>query len=163
VIALAALHGDNPVEGMSLETNSAALLFLLGDELPETLRIQGKLLGAGLRNPIFTMEDLQAARAQLLEMSAAIEWKRCPEPHLIVLSLQKGWEALSFLQWLRAEQAFARTLVVVLADRAQRQTLQQAMDLGANAFCFRESEHELLTDALCSLRYFTPERELAAT
>lgn len=147
---------------MSLETNKAALLFLLGDELPETLRIQAELLGAGLRNPIFTMEDLQAARAQLLEMSAAIEWKRCPEPHLIVLSLQKSWEALSFLQWLRAEQAFARTLVVVLADRAQRQTLQQAMDLGANAFCFRETEHELLTDALCNLRYFTPERELAA-
>lgn len=129
------------------------LIFLLGDELPETLRIQARLLAAGIRNPVFAMADLHVARAQLLELAHSAEWFRCLDPHLMVLSLRKEAAAIAFLRWLRADSAFSRVLAVALADRAEPYALQRALDAGANSYQYRDAEHGELAELLRNPRF----------
>ena len=144
---------------MSQDANG--LLFLLGEDLTETLLTQSQLLAAGLRNPIFALGDLQSARSQLLELARDPHWIHSADPHLVILSLRDEFAALDFLSWLRARPELVRTIVLVLARPSRPQVLQKALNLGANLYHYHHLGAERLAATIRNLRFYNPQRALA--
>lgn len=122
-----------------------ALIFLLGEDLDEAVRLQGSMISAGIRNPIFALRDFSASKTHLEQLASHKKGAGGPAQHLLLVSLEHEVEALDFIRWLRCQAAFDRHLVLALGDHAQSSALKLALNYGANDFHYKDGDHEKLT------------------
>lgn len=101
---------------------------------------------AGLRNHLQELHDGEEAVAYLKGIPPYDDRGRFPLPMLMLLDLKmprkNGFEVLS---WLRQTTGLRRLPVFILSASRRREDLEQAFDLGANAFLVKPSTIDELT------------------
>ena len=141
-------------QGMAL--TPSALLYILGEDLDRALQLQSHLIRSGLRNPVFTIRHFSEAKTQMLDVVDERQWQLAPEPHLAIVCLDDRGAALEFLRWKRAQPALNSTLIFLLAERSRPNEIQEAMNLGANGFFYKDADLRLFAHELRALQLVSP-------
>ncbi len=99
---------------------------------------------------LLAMDGLSVATATSGAEAIAV-YCRC-KPSLVLLDLNMpGVSGFEFLKWLRTEPADMRAPVIVLTASSDRETVQQAAQLGASAYIVKPFDGDDVRDRVRSL------------
>ncbi|HEX7859670.1 MAG TPA: hypothetical protein VF773_05045 [Verrucomicrobiae bacterium] len=146
---------------MALTPN--ALLFILGEDFDRSLQLQSHLIRSGLRNPIFTIRDFSEAKTQVRNFAEERQWQLAPEPNVAIINLDVRGAALEFLRWKQLQPPLDSTLVFLLAERSRPTVIQEAMNLGANGFFFKDGDLRQFAHELRALQLVTHQGAIRVT
>lgn len=108
------------------------------DEASEVFLLQRAFREAGISHPLQVASDGQMAIDYLAGTGEFADRKRFPLPGLILLDLKlprrSGREVL---QWIRAQPAFRRIVVIAFTSAPYIGDVGLAYDLGANSFLIK--------------------------
>ena len=133
-------------------TSNRALL-LVEDNEDDVFLMRRALKEAGITNPLYVVEDGQAAMDYLAGEGDYADRARHPVPALVFLDInlpmKTGHEVLS---WMRRKSM--ETVVVMLTASAEPGDLKRAYQLGANSYVVKPPTAEQLVDLAKAFRWY---------
>jgi CheY-like chemotaxis protein len=114
---------------------ASATILLVEDNEDDVFLMRRALAGAGIVNPLQIAEDGQEAIDYLAGVGRYADREAHPLPAIVFLDLKLPIVmGLEVLAWIRANSAFAHTVVVVLTSSNEPSDLKEAYALGANSY-----------------------------
>jgi len=124
-------------------------ILLVEDDENDVLLIQRAFQKAGLRHTLKVVRNGEQAMAYLAGSGAYANRDRFPTPFLVLLDLKMpGTDGFDVLQWIRAEPAWKRLLVVVLTSSNLQADVDRAYELGANSYLVKPVEFSEMLNLL---------------
>ena len=124
-------------------------ILLVEDDDNDILLIQRAFQKAGLRHMLKVVRGGEQAVAYLSGNGAYSNRERFPAPFMVLLDLKMpGTDGFDVLQWIRAEPAGKRLLVVVLTSSNLQADVDRAYDLGANSYLVKPVEFSQMLNLL---------------
>jgi CheY-like chemotaxis protein len=115
-------------------------LLLVEDNEDDAFFLRRALQQAGVAHPLQHMTDGQSAIDYLAGAGRFADRSQFPLPALVLLDLNLPYKTgLQVLEWLRAQPALVRVIVVVLTSSSEPIDVTRAYALGANAFVVKPS------------------------
>ena len=114
-------------------------LFLLVEDDPDhVLLIQRAFAKAGLVNPLRIVRDGEEALDYLAGRGAFADRSRHPLPSLVLLDIKLPKRSgLEVLEWLRGQETFRTTPVVMLTSSGESNDISRAYALGVNSYLIK--------------------------
>lgn len=148
--------------------NDPPILLLAEDSETDTLLMKSACRKAGFTNPLQTVKDGVEAMNYLAGEAPYTDRYQFPLPTVLLLDLnmprKNGFEVLA---WVRQHPALKRLPIFVLSSSERVVDVEQAFNLGANAYLMKPGTlHELIDLAKClgewlAFNHFSPCPELA--
>jgi len=111
------------------------------DEANDVFLLQRAFRQAGIDNPVKVATDGQMAIDYLAGAGQFAERARYPLPALVLLDLKLPRKSgREVLQWIRAQPAFRRVIVIVFTSAPYVGDVGLAYDLGANSFLVKPTD-----------------------
>jgi CheY-like chemotaxis protein len=124
-------------------------ILLVEDDSNDILLIERAFQKAGLRHMLKVVPGGDQAVAYLNGSGAYANRERFPFPFMVLLDLKMpGTDGFDVLQWIRAEPACKRLLVVVLTSSNLQADVDRAYDLGANSYLVKPVEFSQMLNLL---------------
>ena len=117
---------------------------------PKVLVADDHVANRDLLTRLLTIDGLSVATAASGAEAIAVycRWN----PALVLLDLNMpGVDGFEFLKWLRSEPVEMRAPVIVLTASSDRETVQQAAQLGASAYIIKPFDGDHVRDRVRSL------------
>jgi CheY-like chemotaxis protein len=110
-------------------------ILLVEDDENDVLLLQRAFQKAGLRNALKVVQGGDQAMEYLSGSGSFANRERFPFPFMVLLDLKMpGTNGFEVLQWIRAQPACKRLLVVVLTSSNLQADVDRAYELGANSY-----------------------------
>lgn len=130
-------------------------ILLVEDNEDDVLLMRRALKAAGVRNPLYVVEDGQEAIDYLAGAGPFSDRVKFPLPHLVfldlMLPLKSGHEVL---EWIRQQPQLASTVVIVLTSSGAQSDLNKAYKLGANSYLVKPPTAEELVDLIKAFQWY---------
>jgi CheY-like chemotaxis protein len=111
------------------------------DEASDVFLLQRAFRQCGIDNPLHVATDGQMAIDYLAGTNQFADRKRYPLPALILLDLKLPRKSgREVLQWIRAQPAFRRVVVIAFTSAPYIGDVGLAYDLGANSFLIKPTD-----------------------
>lgn len=130
-------------------------LLLVEDNEDDVFLMQRALEEAGVKNPLFVVEDGQQAIDYLMGNGPYADRAAYPLPSLafldLKLPLRSGHDVLA---WMRKDERFKSTVVVVLTSSEEPSDIQRSYKLGANSYLIKPPSAEALVEMIKAFRWY---------
>lgn len=137
------LHPESWRLPLRMNTPESAVILLVEDREDDVLLIRKAFARAGLRNPLYVVNDGEQAIAYLMGEAPFTNRSEYPLPDLILLDLKMprldGFETLN---WIRRQPGIRGLPVVVLTSSEEIRDVNRAYQLGANSFLVKPLDFE---------------------
>ncbi|HEX9394785.1 MAG TPA: response regulator [Gemmatimonadales bacterium] len=128
-------------------TGSGTAILLVEDDANDVILIRRAFAKAEIKNPVYTVEDGDAAVAYLAGEGTYANRGDHPLPGVVLLDLKLPRRSgLEVLQWVRQSPTLRRLPVVVLTSSRESADVNRAYDLGANSYLVKPVGFDALTD-----------------
>ncbi len=126
---------------------SGTAILLVEDDANDQILIQRAFAKAEIKNPVYTVEDGDAAVAYLAGEGAYADRDDHPLPGVVLLDLKLPRRSgLEVLEWVRQSPTLRRLPIVVLTSSRESADVNRAYDLGANSYLVKPVGFDALTD-----------------
>jgi CheY-like chemotaxis protein len=131
------------------------MILVVEDQDDDIVLIRRAFHHAGVKNPIFVVNDGREAREYLEGFGKYRNRDEYPLPELILLDLKMpkmgGFE---LLKWIRAQPALKALRLVVLTSSEDIYEINKAYEMGANSFLVKPFDFEDYTSMMRTLSSF---------
>jgi CheY-like chemotaxis protein len=128
-------------------TGSGTAILLVEDDANDVILIRRAFAKAEIKNPVYTVEDGDAAVAYLAGEGTYANRSDYPLPGVVLLDLKLPRRSgLEVLEWVRQSPTLRRLPVVVLTSSRESADVNRAYDLGANSYLVKPVGFDALTD-----------------
>jgi len=128
-------------------TGSGTAILLVEDDANDVILIRRAFAKAEIKNPVYTVEDGDAAVAYLAGEGTYANRGDHPLPGVVLLDLKLPRRSgLEVLEWVRQSPTLRRLPVVVLTSSRESADVNRAYDLGANSYLVKPVGFDALTD-----------------
>lgn len=118
----------------------SATILLVEDEPNDVLFFKMAMENAGVKNPIQVAQDGQEALDYFQGEGKFADRQEFPIPYLVMLDLKlPHLMGLDVLKWLREQEQFRSTVVVILTSSRHNQDIIDAYKFGTNAYLVKPS------------------------
>ncbi len=126
---------------------SGTAILLVEDDANDVILIRRAFAKAEITNPVYTVEDGDAAVAYLAGEGAYADRDDHPLPGVVLLDLKLPRRSgLEVLEWVRQSPTLRRLPIVVLTSSRESADVNRAYDLGANSYLVKPVGFDALTD-----------------
>jgi CheY-like chemotaxis protein len=126
---------------------SGTAILLVEDDANDVILIRRAFAKAEIKNPVYTVEDGDAAVAYLAGEGAYADRNDHPLPGVVLLDLKLPRRSgLEVLEWVRQSPTLRRLPIVVLTSSRESADVNRAYDLGANSYLVKPVGFDALTD-----------------
>jgi CheY-like chemotaxis protein len=126
---------------------SATAILLVEDDANDVILIRRAFAKAEIKNPVYTVEDGDAAVAYLAGEGTYADRDDHPLPGVVLLDLKLPRRSgLEVLEWVRQSPTLRRLPIVVLTSSRESADVNRAYDLGANSYLVKPVGFDALTD-----------------
>jgi len=126
---------------------SGTAILLVEDDANDVILIRRAFAKAEIKNPVYTVEDGDAAVAYLAGEGAYADRDDHPLPGVVLLDLKLPRRSgLEVLEWVRQSPTLRRLPIVVLTSSRESADVNRAYDLGANSYLVKPVGFDALTD-----------------
>jgi CheY-like chemotaxis protein len=126
---------------------SGTAILLVEDDTNDVILIRRAFAKAEIKNPVYTVEDGDAAVAYLAGEGAYADRNDHPLPGVVLLDLKLPRRSgLEVLEWVRQSPTLRRLPIVVLTSSRESADVNRAYDLGANSYLVKPVGFDALTD-----------------
>jgi CheY-like chemotaxis protein len=130
-------------------------ILLAEDNEDDVFLMKRALAQAGIRNPVFVLEDGQEAVDYLAGAGAYVERSKFPFPVIMFLDLKMPRKSgLEVLKWVRASENFKALVVVVLTSSEEPADISRAYREGANSYLVKPPTGEELLKLAKSFKFY---------
>src|ERR1051326_7894574 len=130
-------------------------ILIVEDEENDAFFLQTALQKAGLRNPVYLVENGRLALDYLSGAGEFANRKMYPLPSVVFLDLKLPQvNGLAILKWIREQPSLPSILVVVLTASRLDEDIERAYRLGANSYVVKPSRSEGTTPELQHNSFF---------
>src|ERR1044071_840090 len=130
-------------------------LLLVEDNEDDIFLMQRALEDAGVKNPLFVVEDGQEAMDYLSGAGKFSDRTQFPLPALMFLDLKlplrSGHDVLA---WLRKQEELKTIVVVVLTSSEEPSDIRKSYQLGANSFLIKPPTADELLKMAKAFRWY---------
>jgi CheY-like chemotaxis protein len=135
-------------------TASRAIL-LVEDNIDDVFIMKRAFRDAALKNPLHVVEDGDEAVSYLSGLGKFGDRTSYPLPAIVFLDLKlplkSGHEVL---EWMRAQEQFDSTVIVVLTSSEEPNDIKKAYRLGANSYLVKPPTPEELLDMAKAFKWY---------
>lgn len=136
-----------------MATNRAILL--VEDNEDDVFLMRRALKEANVANPMYIVEDGQAAVDYLSGTGKFSDRNAFPLPALVFLDLKLPFKSgHHVLEWIRKQPGLASTVVVVLTSSDEPGDVEKSYSLGANSYLVKPPTSEQLMDMAKSFKWY---------
>jgi len=129
---------DSIIDGKMFNQHTVLLVENNDDEV---FIMQSVFKKSGVPNPLQVVPDGEKALDYLKGEGAYADRQKYPLPVLILLDLSMPKKnGMEVLQWIREQPRLKRTSVYILTASSRSADVEQAFDLGANAYIIKPSK-----------------------
>jgi CheY-like chemotaxis protein len=129
--------------------DNGKFILLVEDDSNDVLLIQRAFMKAGMKDMLKVVRDGSQAIEYLSGRGVFGNRERYPLPFMLLLDLKMpGTNGFEVLQWIRAEPALRRLLVVVLTSSSLQADVDRAYELGANSYLVKPVEFEEMANMI---------------
>ena len=122
---------------------SGTAILLVEDDANDVILIRRAFAKAEIKNPVYTVEDGDAAVAYLAGEGAYADRDEHPLPGVVLLDLKLPRRSgLEVLEWVRQSPTLRRLPIVVLTSSRESADVNRAYDLGANSYLVKPHSTE---------------------
>lgn len=126
---------------------SGTAILLVEDDANDVILIRRAFAKAEIKNPVYTVEDGDAAVAYLAGEGTYADRGDHPLPGVVLLDLKLPRRSgLEVLEWVRHSPTLRRLPIVVLTSSRESADVNRAYDLGANSYLVKPVGFDALTD-----------------
>jgi CheY-like chemotaxis protein len=126
--------------------NTTGSILVVEDDEADVFLLKRAFADAGLRNPVEVARDGQECVELLEVVRQPVGPGIQPAPCLLILDLKMPrLSGIDVLRWLRGQPVLRSIPVMVLSSSANQHDIEQAYELGANAFVAKPSSVEQRT------------------
>jgi CheY-like chemotaxis protein len=126
---------------------SGTAILLVEDDANDVILIRRAFAKAEIKNPVYTVEDGDAAVAYLAGEGTYADRDDHPLPGVVLLDLKLPRRSgLEVLEWVRQSPTLRRLPIVVLTSSRESADVNRAYDLGANSYLVKPVGFDALTD-----------------
>lgn len=130
-------------------------ILLVEDNPTDILLIKRALAKTRVANPVYVVEDGDAAVAYLAGHGAYSDRAQYPLPILIMLDLKLPKRSgLEVLAWLRAQESLRRIPVVMLTSSNGAGDVNAAYDEGVNSYLVKPVEFDGLVEMFRTVNFY---------
>jgi CheY-like chemotaxis protein len=134
---------------------SRRAILLVEDNQDDVFLMRRALLEANVSNPLYVVEDGQAAVDYLSGTGNFSDRNSFPLPALIFLDLKLPFKSgHQVLAWIRGQPQLSSTVVVVLTSSDQPRDVEKSYSLGANSYLVKPPTPEQLLDMAKSFKWY---------
>ena len=130
-------------------------ILLVEDSEDDVFLMKRALKEAGIKNPLFAVEDGEQAIAYLSGTGPFTDRAEHPLPKLLFLDLKlplkSGHEVLA---WIRKQELLKPLVVVVLTSSDEPSDVTRAYQLGANSYLVKPPTSEQLLDMARAFKWY---------
>jgi CheY-like chemotaxis protein len=130
-------------------------VLLVEDDVNDVFFMKRAFQEAGILNPVQIVYDGRQAMNYLSGDGEYADREKFPFPCLVLLDLNLPWVmGLNILKWVR-EQSRTKTLIVIILSSSQLgPDIEQAYQLGANAYLVKPSTPPELRELVTGIKHF---------
>lgn len=131
-------------------------ILIVGNSKDDALLIKCALKEAGTLNPIFVVADYRAAIDYFEGQGKFTDRELHPLPRLVLLNvvMPTVYSGFDLLAWIRSQERFKTTVVILLSSAADEKYISQAYRLGANAYLTKPAMPREFSEMVYHLRAF---------
>ncbi len=130
-------------------------LLLVEDDDDDLFIMRRALERAGVKNPLYVVQNGQAAMEYLAGTGRFTDRTKYPLPVLVFLDLKlpliSGFDVLG---WMRRQPNLTSTIVVVLTSSDHPSDIKTAHQLGANSYLIKPPTSQELIDMAKSFKWY---------
>jgi CheY-like chemotaxis protein len=130
-------------------------ILLVEDNEDDIFLMRRAMKGADVANPLYIVEDGQAAVDYLSGAGKYADRNAFPLPALVFLDLKLPFKSgHQVLAWIRQQPGLASTVVVVLTSSDETRDVEKSYSLGANSYLVKPPTSEQLLDMAKSFKWY---------
>ncbi|MCU0500116.1 MAG: response regulator [Anaerolineae bacterium] len=134
------------------------MILLVEDSADDLIFMQRAFHKAGWQAPMVVKEDGEEAIHYLTQLNNSGDLTQYPLPSLIFLDLKlPRRNGLEVLEWLRTQSRLKRIPVIMLTSSRDSSDINQAYELGANAYMVKPSSLDQLIVAIATMQQYWTE------
>jgi CheY-like chemotaxis protein len=135
--------------------STANSILLVEDNEDDVFLMKRALKGAGITNPLRIVEDGQRAIDYFSGTGEFADRGLYPIPAVVFLDLKLPIKmGLDVLAWIRAREAFATLVIVVLTSSNEASDVKKAYGLGANSYVVKPPTADQLLDLAKAFKWY---------
>ena len=140
----------------------SSVIFLIENDKDYIYKLEQAFRRASIRNPLKIARYGNEAILYLKGVGIYGDRRTYPLPSLLILDMTNpDGSSMAVLSWIREQERFQGTPVIVLTEPRQERDLQYAFDLGANGHVVKRDNLDSLIEMIMTLELLS-ERPLSA-
>src|SRR5829696_4347802 len=130
-------------------------VLLVEDSPDDVWLVKRAFASAGLKHPLFAVEDGGQAIEYLCGKGQYADRKAFPLPNLVLADLKMpGVDGFQLIKWMRDDTHARMIPVIVMSSSALAQDVNRAYELGANAYMVKPANYQALENLIATIARF---------